>query len=83
MAGTYSNYSGTASDTCADPTWGVLKHDTVFRRKTEFASSEEEWVWGGLAGLETLVVCGNGYLGWGNTNASHATICCNNDKYYA
>lgn len=52
----------------------VLEDDTLLRVEPELLGSEQEGVGGGLAGLETLVVCGDGDFWWGDADAGHAAV---------
>lgn len=65
-----------AGNAGADARGRVLEDDTLRGFVSETLGSEEEWVRRRLAGLEALIVCGDGDGRRCDTNASHASVSC-------
>lgn len=74
VACAHSDDCGSRGDTGTDTGWRILEDDALLRVKAEALGSEEERIRGGLAGLEPLVVGGNGDWRWGDANSGHAAI---------
>jgi len=74
VACTHSDDCGSGGDTGADTGWRILEDDALLRVKAEALGGEEERIRGGLAGLEPLVVGGNGNWWWGDADSGHAAI---------
>jgi hypothetical protein len=74
VARAHSDDCGSGGDTGADTRWRILEDDALLRVKAEALGSEEEGIRGGLAGLEPLVVGGDGDWWWGDADSSHAAI---------
>lgn len=76
VAGTYGNDGSTASDACLDATRRIFEDDTSFGVEPEALGGEKEWVWSGLAGLQTFVIRGDSDGRRSDSNSFHASIGC-------
>ena len=66
--------SRAARDARADARGRVLEDDASLGVVAQAGRGEEEWVWGGLAGLETLVVCGDRHGRGRDADAGHGAV---------
>ena len=75
MARAHRDDSRAGCDTRADARGRVLEDDTLLRVEAELLRCQQEGVGRGLAGLEALVVCGDGDLRWDDANTRYAAVC--------